>query len=198
MIIANDLSPPVRTKPAVIVYHRRFEPNQMVMHNHHRRLVIRTSGDELTCITTGSCYNPAVMCGHHHRFVLRPDGDEVMLILIFSPFSRDFSLPPELPFSILFHESPVLPLLSSMRPSLPLPSLLFLPPQLPSHAPLPSLSLSAPFPCRSVMAAAARDERTPTPGGRSGSSGMRRPCRELSSEEHRQRDLQWHRANRPP
>ena len=42
-------------------YHRRFEPNPMVMHNHHRRLVIRTSGDELTCITAGSCYNPTVM-----------------------------------------------------------------------------------------------------------------------------------------
>ena len=160
MIIANDLSPPVRTKPAVIVYHRRFEPNPTVMHNHHRRLVIRTGGDELMCITAGSCYNPAVMCEHHHRFVLRPDGDEVMLILIFSPFSRDFSLPPELPFSILFPESPVLPLLSSMHPSLPLPSLLFLPPQLPSHVPLPSPSLSVTFLCRSA-AAAARGERRP-------------------------------------
>ena len=46
-IIANAPSPPIRNKPAVIVYHRRFQMDPAVMLTYHRRVVLRTGGDML-------------------------------------------------------------------------------------------------------------------------------------------------------
>jgi hypothetical protein len=54
MVIANDLSPPVCFKPAVIIYHHLFEMNPAVMTNHHRQVVLRTGGDRFSNITVGS------------------------------------------------------------------------------------------------------------------------------------------------